>query len=698
MFKARFLKSILTLFVFCAFSLFSQSVFAQSVLEDINVEQLPGEKLLVKLHFTEPVARPEAFTIKDPARITLDFSGAKVDSGKLKETVNLSILRTINAVSVGNRSRVVINLHRLVAFNTEVEGNTVRVILDTHRAAAGSGKKSYTFHGGDDSGRKTHSIRSIDFRRNEKGAGQVIIDLSDADSTIDIKERANKLNLTFLRTRLPGHLAKKLDVLDFGTPVKMIQTYSRGSKVLMSIEAFGDYDQITYQIDRKLIIEFKPLTSAEKKLLKEKKFAYKGERLSLNFQNISVRAALLTIAQFANFDLTVDDTVRGDLSLRLHSVPWDQALDVILRVKSLDKRHEGNVMIIGPAAQMAEYEKQRLRNRNEIVSLAPLRTEYIQINYANASKVAELLKSEKNSLLSDRGSVTVDERTNTLLVNETSDKMRQIYQLIDKIDVPIRQILIDARVVNASKNFEQDLGIKWGTATQIEDVLSGNLGIASSSTAARTLADGGNLTSAPFNVNLPTTGVTQSAGALPATLGLAFAKLAGGTLLDLELSALEAENKGRIVSSPRVVTANQKEAHIEKGEEIPYAEATSSGAASVSFKKATLSLTVKPQITPDDRVILDLKVTQDTRGVLVGTVPAINTNRISSQVLVDNGQTVVLGGVYEQNVTKTITRIPFLGHLPFVGALFRRKNDLDTRSELLIFITPKILADHLASR
>ncbi|MDZ7734790.1 MAG: type IV pilus secretin PilQ family protein [Gammaproteobacteria bacterium] len=531
----------------------------------------------------------------------------------------------------------------------------------------------------------------------KQGEGRVIVRLSDPSVGVDMTKEGNKVVVDFLDTNLPSELDRRLDVIDFATPVKEIDTKARGNGVRMEISTVtGDFDHLAYQADDVFTVELKPLTAAEKEEKKKDEFGYTGERLSLNFQNIEVRAVLQLIADFTGLNMVASDSVGGNVTLRLKNVPWDQALDIILKSKGLGMRKAGNVIMVAPQEEIAAREKLELEAEKQLEELEPMRTEFMQVNYAKANDIAALIKAETNNLLSERGNVTVDERTNTLIVQDTSTSLQAIREMVAKLDIPVRQVLIESRIVNADESFAKDLGVKFGYSknttrdgSAADDRLFGSVGGkigGDTDFGGTTSFNTDNLEN--FIVSLP---VTDPAGAL----GLAVGKI-GSYLLQLELSAALAEGRGEDIASPRVITANQREAVIESGVEIPFQEATSSGATSVSFKKAVLSLRVTPQITPDDRILLDLQVNQDTRGSpeVLG-VPPINTRSVTTQVLVDNGETVVLGGIYTQTDRQQQERVPFFGDLPYLGFLFRNTSVDSSRTELLIFVTPKILSENV---
>ena len=571
--------------------------------------------------------------------------------------------------------RVVIALLEMTEYNTYTDGSDFVVTIGGATTSSifnepASTSSVSTQRSGMSGGKQ---ISSLDFRRGTGGEGQIVLTLADSDISVDLRQEGRKVIADFFGADMQDALLRKLDVIDFGTPATYIQTSRYSDKIRVTIDTVDDFEYLAYQTDNDFTIELKPLSKREAEQLRADKKLYVGERLSLMFQDIEVRAVLQIIAQHTGLNLVASDTVRGNLTLRLQNVPWDQALDIILKTKGLDKRIDGNVMLVAPAQEIAAREKAELEASKQVAELAPLRTELIQVNYAKASEIAALIKAKENSLLTDRGSVTVDERTNSLLVHDTADTLEDIRDLTNKLDVPVRQVQIESRIVTASSGWTEELGVSWSTANLANDQVTG--------TRDPELTD-------TLNVSLP---IASRAG----SFGISYANLSRDLLLDLELSALENENMGEVIASPRVITANQKEAMIEAGEEIPFQNATSSGATAVQFKKAVLSLTVTPQITPDDRIILDLTVTQDTRGEDTVSGPAINTQQVTTQVLVDNGQTVVLGGIYQQRTNRDVTKVPLLGDIPWLGWLFSTQSDVKAKQELLIFVTPKILKDSM---
>jgi len=660
-------------------------------LKDVSFATLPGDRVQIKLSLQEPADEPTSFTIDNPARIAFDFADTSINLPRKSQDIGIGVARSINAVEAGGRTRVVINLAKLVSYTTAVSGNDVIITLNDDSAGsfAAAVKPSTTKVAATGA---AVNILNLDFRRGTKGEGRVELTLADPNTAVDMTKRGKQIVVTLKNSALSEDMERRLDVIDFATPVQTVDAFNHGNDVRLIISAISDFDHIAYQADERLTIDLKPIVKKVETEKQRSKFGYTGERLSLNFQNIEVRAVLQLIADFTGINMVTSDTVSGNLTLRLKNVPWDQALDIVLKTKGLAKRVSGNVMLIAPTEEIAAREKLELEASKQIVELAPLINETIQVNYAKASELAALIQSKDNSFMSARGNVTIDQRTNKLLVQDTTDNIDVIIALVEELDIPVRQVLIESRVVLATNQFTRELGVKFGISSE---TTSGSRDITTSGSLSA--ADSWNQFNVTpqldqrLNVNLPA--ISPTAG----SIGLAIAKLPFGTLLDLELSAAQAEGKSETVSSPKVITADQQEAVIESGQEIPYQEASSSGATSVSFKKAVLSLKVTPQITPDDRIVMDLMVSKDSPdfGNLVLGVPPINTNNVETQVLVDNGETIVLGGVYEQTKTKSIDRVPFFGDLPLVGVLFRSKTETNDKQELLIFVTPKLLKEEI---
>ncbi|HSS64981.1 MAG TPA: type IV pilus secretin PilQ, partial [Gammaproteobacteria bacterium] len=664
----------------------SHAVPAQSgvTLDDISYASLPGDRVQVELKLSGRVDEPLSFAIDNPARVALDLPGVKLNLPRKTSDINVGMARSVTAVEAAGRTRVVLNLVKMVPYSLKVAGNSVLLTLEDAGTAAGPALTTATRMAGRAAERG--AIENIDFRRGAEGEGRIIVSLSDPSIVVDTQEEGGRIIVEFLNVELPEQLQRRLDVIDFATPVQTVETVQRGNNVRMTILPKGLYEHLAYQSDDIFALDVKAVSEADEEQARKDKFGYTGERLSLNFQNIEVRAVLQLIADFTGLNLVASDTVTGSLTLRLKNVPWDQALDIILKTKGLAMRKTGNVVLVAPSEEIAAREKLELESQKQIEELAPLRSEFVQINYAKASEIAALLKAEGNSLLSDRGNVSVDARTNTLLVRDTAEAIDAVRNLVATLDVPVRQVLIESRIVIADDNFNRDLGVRFGVS-KAETLNTG--------TPSRNLFVGGGLqgdTNFGGNVAFFTGDeenliVDLPIGGPSAALKLALVAIPDH-LLQLELQALQAEGRGEVLSNPRVITSNQKEAVIEQGTEIPFQEATSSGATSTSFKKAVLSLRVTPQITPDERIIMDLNVNQDQVGQVFGGVPSINTRALATQVLVDNGDTVVLGGIFEQTKRNDLEKVPFFGDLPYLGALFRTTSIRDDKTELLIFVTP----------
>jgi type IV pilus assembly protein PilQ len=674
---------------------------AANSLEEITFNTLSGNRLQIAIQLAEPASEPLSFTINDPARIVLDLPNTKNALSEKVLPIGLGLARSINTAEGKERTRVVLNMTQLVPYKTEIEGNTIYLTLENEIGASGTlaatQRDSVTADAPIAEKRSSsanRSITDIDFRRGEKGEARIIVGLSNTNIPVDVNEEGGKLIIDFRGTQLPDRLARRLDVLDFATPAKTIDAFQYDGNVRLIVSPVdNNFEHLAYQSDDLFTLELKPIPKEIREQQIKEKFGYTGERLSLNFQDIEVRSVLQLIADFTNLNVVVSDTVSGKLTLRLKNVPWDQALDIILDSKGLAMRKSGNVLLIAPTEEIATREKLELEAMQQVQELAPLRSEYIQINYAKASDLAALLSGGGGgSLLSGRGRVSIDQRTNTLLVQETAENLEEIRALVARLDIPVRQVLIESRIVIANDDFNKDLGVRFGVTRDTlstDPNLEGTVGTGNLSAVTDILNGDPIELNDRMNVNLPVAGSFGN-------FALALAKLPLGTLLELELSALQAEGRGEIISSPRVITANQKEAFIEQGVEIPYQEASSSGATSVSFKKAVLSLTVTPQITPDDRIIMDLTVNNDTVGEVFAGIPSIDTREINTQVLVNNGETVVLGGIFEHSMINQVDKVPFFGDLPGIGRLFRRTITEDDKSELLIFVTPKIIKESLA--
>jgi type IV pilus assembly protein PilQ len=675
-------------------------------LTDIQVSTLPGNRVVVVMTTSGPAPEPLSFTIDEPARISLDLPGTSLGLAERRREVKRGVLDTVMLAEAQGRTRVVLNLDMMVPYETVVQDDRITVTLAGVSQAVAAARPGVF---GQPSGvpgaapRVSGEITGVDFRRGADGAGRVIVSLSDPAIPVDVREELDRTVVEFRDASLPDNLLRRLDVLDFATPVETIDSVRFPGGTRLVINVTGEYERLAYQADDQFSIEFRPVEPqdpTEFSMWDERK-EYTGQRLTLNFQDIEVRAVLQLLAETSGLNVVVSDTVTGNVTLRLENVPWDQALDIILATRGLDMRQVGNVMLVAPAAEIAARERQELEARQDIQQLAPLRSEFLQVNYAKASDLANLLRGAAGAgtLLSQRGSVSIDERTNTLLVYDTAERLADVRRLVAALDIPVRQVLIESRIVVANDDFSRDLGVRMGVSYVRDRGQDGLVSITGSGQGANTIinADAAGVAQPiitpiltdRYNVNLP---IAQPAG----RVGVAI--LGQDTLVDLELAAAQAEGRGEIVSSPRVITANQKEAIIEQGVEIPFQEAAASGATATQFKKAVLSLTVTPQITPDDRIIMDLEVTQDTVGQFVpsatgGLVPSIDTRKVVTQVLVNDGETVVLGGIFETERRDSEDKVPILGDIPILGHLFKRSGTVSNKRELLIFVTPKILRE-----
>ncbi|ASF16624.1 MULTISPECIES: type IV pilus secretin PilQ [Shewanella] len=655
---------------------FLPSSFAANRLMDVKYHALVDHQLEVELIFEDAISAPQIDSNASPAELVLTFDGSISGLSKDRLPINQVGVKDLVTSQQDARLTVTLGLSKVKPYQGSVVGNSYRLTINDEVVNSQATANSPF----------VNSIKNIDFRRNENGGGDLLVYLNSRSVAANVEQIGAKLEVQLYNTDINNDLLYVMDVQDFSTPVKNFETFKDDLTTRIIVDVSGNYEFNYKQEDNlfRLSINKVERTVATKDIKK-----YNGKTLSLNFQNISVRTVLQIIADYNNFNLVTSDTVEGDITLRLDDVPWDQALDLILQTKGLDKRIEGNILMVAPSEELAIRESQNLKSKQEVKELAPLYSEYLQINYAKATDIAELLKGTDSSLLSPRGSVAVDERTNTVLVKDTAEIIENIHRLVEVLDIPIRQVLIESRMVTVKDDVSEDLGIRWGVTDQ-----QGDKGTSGSLEGAGDIANG-TIPSLDnrLNVNLPAA-VTN-----PTSIAFHVAKLADGTILDLELSALEQENKGEIIASPRITTSNQKSAYIEQGVEIPYVQSTSSGATSVTFKKAVLSLRVTPQITPDNRVILDLEITQDSQGKTVdtptGPAVAIDTQRIGTQVLVDNGETIVLGGIYQQNLISRVSKVPILGDIPLVGFLFRNSTDKNERQELLIFVTPKIVNEKL---
>lgn len=704
-----------------------QAASAQTTnrLESIQAQATAGDKVELTLRLSDTAPTPLTFTVDNPARIALDLPATSVAMPSRRVDVKQGVLDTVNVAEANGRTRVVLNVDSLVPYETRVQGNTIIVslaspgtgrALQSSAAPGGFAAATQRLDGGASAVSGVRSVNNIDFRRGGDGSARIIVELTDSKVPADLRQEGGKIVVNFAKTAIPENLLQRLDVVDFATPVSSIDALRVGDGTRLVISASGDYEQLAYQSDNVYTIEVKPVVKLPPELRDKKE--YVGERLTLNFQDIETRAVLQLLADTSGQNMVISDSVSGNVTLRLQSVPWDQALDVVMRTKGLDSRQEGNVIFIAPASEIAAREKELLSARKEAQELAPLRTEYLQVNYAKAADLATLIKSGAGSLISDRGSVAIDERTNTLLLQDTAERLADIRRLVSTLDIPVKQVMIEARIVIVSDDYRRDLGVRFGANAAFSQGGSDGLGLLGGPLNGD---DGVGISPFPVlqgdngPIGTPTNGTEGQLGGfilperandrylvnLPASNPagrLALALLDSDYLVDLELSAAQAEGRGEIISSPRLITANQREATIEQGVEIPYQESSSSGATTTQFKKAVLSLKVTPQITPDNRVILDLTVSKDSVGQLVasatgGFVPSIDTREIVTQVLVNDGQTVVLGGILETERRDAENKVPYLGDIPVLGRLFKQTTTTDNKDELLIFVTPRILRE-----
>jgi type IV pilus assembly protein PilQ len=673
-------------------------------IESFEVTQQAG-KTIVRITTKEPLRSvPPNFAVASPARIAFDFANTVNALGRASQDIAQGELRSMNVVQGADRARLVLNLRRPVPHETTLEGNAVVVTLSGPAVAQtpGGGPASVFAEGRADA---RHQIRDVDFRRGRAGEGRVVVDLSDTATGIDIRTQGQNIVVEFLKTTLPDNLRRRLDVVDFATPVNSVSTFQQGDNVRMVIEPRGQWEHNAYQSDTQFVVEVKPVVADPTRV--SQRGRYTGEKLSLNFQNVEVRAVLNVIADFTDLNIITSDTVTGNITLRLKDVPWDQALEIILQTRGLDSRRAGNVIWIAPRDELATREKLALEAANQITDLEQTRTESFQMNYQKAADVQKLLSDPAQRILSKRGSAVVDARTNTLFVQDVPSRLEEVRRLIAKIDVAVRQVMIEARIVEANDQFSKSLGVRFGFNDNTVGghrllgqnsprfLTSGNIIGGTGERTGQTPATPTGYFPDSFFTNLPAQGFnTFNAGQFAFTLFNS-----GMTrFLNIELSALEADGRGKIVASPRVLTADQVEAVIEQGTEIPYQQATSSGATSVTFRKANLALKVKPQITPDGNIIMTLDVNKDQPGATTPAGVQINTKHVKTEVLVENGGTVVIGGIYEQTDRTDITKVPFFGDLPVLGVLFRNTNTLTNKTELLIFITPRIVNERLTIR
>jgi len=667
-----------------------------------------GVVVIIELK-SEPKGVPASFSVANPARVALDMPATVNGLGKNMVELNQGDVRSVNVVQSGGRSRVVVNLKRPLTHTVSIEGKRVLVALggaadtSTFRAAPGTAAASLAqaspssaspVTAGPSAFTGNRSLRGIDFRRGAENEGRVVVDLSDPNTNVDIRQQGNSVIVDFQNTTLPDSLKRRLDVSDFATPVTQVTASQQGNNARLVVEPRGVWEHNAYQSDTRFVLEVRPVREDPTRLFQGTRQGYQGERLSLNFQNVDVRSLLQVIADFTNLNIITSDSVGGTITLRLKDVPWDQALDIILQSKGLDMRKNGNVVLVAPRDEIASKEKLELEARNQIADLEPLRSEAFVVNYQKAEDVRKLLSDDKQRLLSKRGSVAVDPRTNQIFVQDTTARLEDVRRLLQRIDIPVPQVLIEARIVEADDRFSRNLGVRFGFGRITSEVaVGGNNSLPSLPGAGGGTGGGGGVSVINSNsVNLPAAGI---GGFNPGSFNLTLFNSSLTRLINLELTALEADGRGKIISSPRVVTADKIKAVIEQGTEIPYQQSTSSGATSVAFRKAVLKLEVTPQITPEGAIFLDVKVNKDSRGTETSAGPAIDTKNVQTQVLVENGGTVVLGGIYEQQERTTVTKVPFLGDLPVLGNLFKNTATINDRTELIIFITPRVISERV---
>lgn len=690
----------------------SLPAWAQPAIQSVSSSQQGGNEV-IRFELSEPLRGvPPGFAVQTPPRVALDLPGVTNATGRSVVDVNQGNLRSISLAQGSDRTRLVMNLKQPSNFSTRLDGKALVVVLEGGASVPAPPQVAQTQFA-PAANAESLELRNIDFRRGNEGAGRVVVDLASTQVGVDIRQQGQSLVVEFLRSTLPDVLRRRLDVTDFGTPVQSIATFQNGDRVRMVIEPRGAWEHSAYQTDNQFVLEVRPVKVDPNKLTQGP--GYQGEKLSLNFQNIEVRALLQVIADFTNFNVVTSDTVTGNVTLRLKDVPWDQALDIILQAKGLGLRKSGNVIWIAPKDELAAKEKADLESKQQITSLEPLRTQSFQLNYAKAEDVAKGLTGQSTSggasgtkILSQRGSVIFEGRTNQLFVSDVPSKLEEIQSMISKIDVPVRQVLIEARIVVADDSFARSLGVKlgatdlrglrggtpgWSVGGDNRVTIGGNMNAIGAQTR-QTTATNVDFGNAQF-VNMPAIG---QGGYDPATFALSLFGANSNRFLNLEISAIEADGKGKVVSSPRVVTADQQKALIEQGTELPYQVATSSGATSLQFRKANLKLEVTPQITPEGGVILDVDVNKDSVGQNTAAGFAIDTKHIKTQVLVENGGTVVIGGIYEQSDRTDVSKVPLLGDLPVLGNLFKTTTRSSERTELLIFLTPKVVTDKVVAR
>jgi type IV pilus assembly protein PilQ len=675
---------------------------ADLAVQDISFSSKPGSIFQIRLDFDGPPPEPKSYTIEKPARISMDFENVGSDLDRKKFALPYGNATGVMVLESGERTRVIVNLVKLVPYSTRIQGNSL--IMEVGNEGANDYLKPApdpnVLHTGKLAVKNSRStINGLEFQRTADGEGRLMLTLTDSNVDVNVFSEGGKVKIEFLQTSIKDDLLRRYDVTDFATPVSSVEVTTSERGVSFEMEASGDYDYLAYQTDEQYVVSVKRLTNEEVEERKNE-FSYVGDRLSLNFQDIEVRAVLQLIADFTELNLVASDTVSGRITLRLQNVPWDQALELVLKTKGLDKRQIGNVLMVAPAAEIAERERQEIEANKQIAELAPLQTEFIRVRYANAEEVIQLFAAgseEGGTLISPRGSVIVDSRTNSIIVTDTSNKLAEIRNLINLVDIPIRQVMIEARIVIAQSDLSHELDIRWGGAylnTGNDDVFSASGDLDNVVNINQDVAAGN-----PPSLSLPGA-LLVDLGVASATSGFAVGYTSNDLFLTAELSALESQGTGEVVSQPKVITGDKQQATIKSGTEVPYQESSANGETTVSFKEAVLALEVTPNITPDDRILLDLVINQDSVGDLVpsgqgGVIPTIDTTQLNTQVLVGNGETVVLGGVFRTEDVESTAKVPFFGDLPYIGRLFKNTTLNQTKTETLIFITPRILADTL---
>lgn len=690
MLMRRFITSMV------GFLAMAQVAFAADklALEQVDSVVLPGDEIELRLGFDGDAPEPTAYQIEKPARLVFDLPNTRSTLPGKYQSLGNGNARSVTVVDAQDRTRIIVNLNELANYSTRSEGNQLYVNIGKTVVAKGGAAKPRTVALANNTA-QVKAVQNVDFRRGEQGDGQVLIDLSSSSIPVDVQQQGSKITAKFVGAKLPESLRRRLDVTDFATPVKTIDAFNDAGNGLLVIQPQGDFEYLAYQTDNKFTISVKPITKDEKR--KRQDFAYGGEKLSLNFQDIEVRSVLQLIADFTSMNLVASDSVSGKITLRLQNVPWDQALDLILKTKGLDKRTIGNVMLVAPADEIAQRERLEMQSNSDAEKLAPLRSEFVQINYAKAAEILALVNGP-SKLLSDRGRASVDSRTNTIIIIDTAKRIEDVRDMVSRLDVPVKQVMIEARIVLATTNFLKDLGVKWGYS-QAKPFNSGKNAILSGGSRQTvtdlwdSVGEDERQITKPDDL-LVDLGVDKSNSSSIA-IGI---MNSAGDMLDLELSALQSDGNAEIVSTPKVLTADKQKARIASGQQIPYQMATSSGATAIAFQNAELSLEVTPSITPDGRINMELLINNDSPGDLQANgTRAINTNRIQTNVRVDDGQTVVLGGIFQTNMSKSTTKTPFLGDIPYIGRLFRLDSVSNTKQELLIFVTPRLASDALAS-